>query len=133
MSLKECYKNSITVDPSVKSVTYVWFKDGYLKVKGNFLEVAAQIYNLTTVRIINEYGTNEVIQNIKIYLDDLCFGKQLKDILESQYDLKVYSCKNYGNDRVIKERLSIQPKIYERIDDGFKFEREYKCQWIGNK
>lgn len=119
------YDNSICIDPSVMNDTYVWFRDGYMRVSGNFLEVSKKIYNLTTIKYVNKDGTENVVQNIKIYLDCAGIGIQLKDILETKYNLKIYKCNNY--------RKQLETKLYEQkivyTDNRKKFEIEYECIW----
>lgn len=121
------YNNAICIDPSVNGDTYIWFKDGFLRVHGSFEEEAEKIYNLTTVKLINEDNTEEIVQTIKIYLDCIGIGTYLKDILETKYNLVVNKCHNYKNDLKLDKQCVVHTKD---IKSNIDFQREYEYQWI---
>lgn len=126
----ENYRNTICIDPSIRGDSYIWFKDGFLRIEGNFEEVAEKIYNLTTIKIINVNNTEEIVQTVKIYLDCLGIGVYLKDILETRYDLIVNKCHNYRNDLKLDEPSVIYTKD---IKSNIDFKREYECIFINKK
>lgn len=110
--------NRILVDFGRYSTT-LWFKDGFISIKGDLMEIAEKIYNIATVKIVNKKtGVTSVEQEYELYIDYFGYGQPLEDVLKNRYDLKVERCKNYKNH---KDYNCDEQQVIEVNDELFKF------------
>jgi hypothetical protein len=101
--------NKILIDYGRDNTT-LWFGDGFTTLKGDLMEVAYKIYNISTIKYVDKYGLNDnlILQEKDLYIDNLGYSKALKDILVEKYKLKVNNCKIYEDKKDYDSEVQIE-------------------------
>jgi hypothetical protein len=125
--------NRILIDCGRDSTT-LWFEDGFTVLKGSLMEVAEKIYNMATIKYVNEenpYKQYYIKQEYALYIDYFGHGQVLEDVLIRKYKLKVDRCTVYKNH---KDYNCDKQQVIELHKDAFRFSVNHKEDgtWVGN-
>jgi hypothetical protein len=100
--------------------TILWLSDGFTMLKGNLMEVAEKIYNITTTKYVNEENPDKyyIKQEYELLIDYFGGGQKLEDVLIEKYNLKIERCNVYKNHQHYNCDKQSTIKLHE---DAFKF------------